>query len=138
MSKEAANVEILREAYGKWHDTKGGSLDHFLELADPEISFGSVPRGEAPLTFAKQYDNREAMKAYFAGLLADWTMVHYTVDEFIAQGDSVVARGSTAWINKKTGKRAETPKVDFWRFRDGKAVEFYEYFDTACVAAAAA
>jgi len=33
---------------------------------------------------------------------------------------------------------AETPKVDFWRFRDGKAVEFYEYFDTACVAAAAA
>ena len=48
-----------------------------------------------------------------------------------------VARGSTAWINKKTGKKAETPKVDFWRFRDGKAVEFYEYFDTACVAAAA-
>ena len=60
------------------------------------------------------------------------------VDEFIAQGDSVVARGSTAWVNKKTGKKAETPKVDFWRFRDGMAVEFYEYFDTACVAAAAA
>ena len=34
MSKEAANVEILREAYGKWHDTKGGSLDHFLDMAD--------------------------------------------------------------------------------------------------------
>ena len=42
------------------------------------------------------------------------------------------------WTNRKTGKIAETPKVDFWRFRDGKAVEFYEYFDTACVAAAAA
>ncbi len=138
MSNEAANVEILKQAYGKWHDTKGGSLDHFLDMADPEISFGSVPRGAAPLTFAKQYDNREAMKAYFAGLLADWTMVDYTVDEYIARGDSVVARGSTAWINKKTGKKAETPKVDFWRFRDGKAVEFYEYFDTACVAAAAA
>ena len=78
------------------------------------------------------------MKAYFDGLLTDWTMVHYTIDEYIAQGDTVVARGSTAWVNKQTGKRAETPKVDFWRFRDGKAVEFYEYFDTACVAAAAA
>ena len=78
------------------------------------------------------------MKAYFDGLLTDWTMVHYTVDEYIAQGDTVVARGACAWTNKTTGKIAETPKVDFWRFRDGKAVEFYEYFDTACVAAAAA
>ena len=32
-----------------------------------------------------------------------------------------------------TGKIVETPKVDFWRFRDGKAVEFYEYYDTARV-----
>ena len=31
MASEAANVEILREAYGKWHDTKGGSVDQFLE-----------------------------------------------------------------------------------------------------------
>ncbi|MHC2867436.1 ketosteroid isomerase-like protein [Bradyrhizobium diazoefficiens] len=31
----------------------------------------------------------------------------------------------------------ETPKLDFWRFKDGKAIEFYEYFDTACVVAAA-
>lgn len=46
-------------------------------------------------------------------------------------------RGSTAWRNKRTGKTAETPKVDFWRFRGGKAVEYYEYFDTARVIAAA-
>jgi ketosteroid isomerase-like protein len=65
-------------------------------------------------------------------------MIYYKVDEFIADGDAVVARGSCAWTNKRTGKRAETPKVDFWRFKDGKAVEFYEYFDTAAAAAAAA
>jgi len=46
-------------------------------------------------------------------------------------------RGSTAWRHKRTGKVADTPKVDFWRFRDGKAVEFYEYYDTAAVFAAA-
>ena len=68
MSKEAANVEILKVAYGKWHETKGGSVDHFLAMSDPEISFGSVPRGAAPLAFAKQYDNREAVNAYFDGL----------------------------------------------------------------------
>jgi ketosteroid isomerase-like protein len=31
----------------------------------------------------------------------------------------------------------DTPKIDFWRFRDGKVVEFYEYYDTARVFAAA-
>jgi uncharacterized protein len=137
MSNEAANVEILRDAYRQWHDTRGGSVKQLLSIADPAISWGSVPRGAAPLTFAKQYDGREALQAYFDGLLADWAMVHYTIDEYIAQGDAVFARGSCAWTNKKTGKTAETPKVDFWRFRNGKAVEFYEYFDTACVVAAA-
>src|SRR4051812_37641566 len=111
MSNEAANIAILREAYRQWHDTKGGSLNHFLGFMDPEISFGSAPRGAAPLTFAKQYGSREAMKAYFAALLSDWTMLHYTIDEYVAQGDVVFARGSCAWTNKKTGKTAETPKV---------------------------
>jgi ketosteroid isomerase-like protein len=31
-----------------------------------------------------------------------------------------------------------TPKADVWRMKDGKAVEFYEYYDTAQVHAAAA
>jgi ketosteroid isomerase-like protein len=101
------------------------------------ISFGSVPRGAAPLQFATQYDDRVKLRHYFNELLSQWEMQHYTIDEYIAQGDMVVARGSTAWRNKATGKMAETPKMDFWRFKGGKAVEFYEYFDTACVAAAA-
>ena len=137
MSDEAANVAILKDAYRQWHETRGGSVKQILSIADPGISWGSVPRGAAPLSFAKQYGNREALQGYFDSLLAEWVMVHYTVDEYVAQGDAVFARGSCAWTNKKTGKTAETPKVDFWRFRNGKAVEFYEYFDTALVAAAA-
>jgi len=46
-------------------------------------------------------------------------------------------RGSMAWRNKHTGRTVETPKVDYWRFKDGKVVEFYEYYDTARVLAAA-
>ena len=138
MSNEAKNVEILRDAYRRWHETKGASVDHWFDVVLSEkVSFGSVPRGAAPLNFATQYNYRTQLRAYFDGLLAEWAMMHYTIDEYIAQGDAVVARGSTAWTNKRTGKTAETPKVDFWRFNDGKAVEFYEYFDTACVAAAA-
>ena len=96
-----------------------------------------LPRGAAPLNFAAQYNNDVELRGYFNGLLSEWSMKHYTVDEYIAQGDVVVARGSCAWTHKKTGKLCETPKLDYWRFKDGKAVEFYEYFDTAAAAAAA-
>ena len=96
-----------------------------------------MPRGAAPLNFAAQYNNDVELRGYFNGLLSEWSMKHYTVNEYIAQGDVVVARGSCAWTHKKTGKLAETPKIDYWRFKDGKAVEFYEYFDTAAAAAAA-
>ncbi|MET3839647.1 nuclear transport factor 2 family protein [Bradyrhizobium sp. OAE829] len=137
MSNEAANVAILKDAYRQWHESKGGSVEQLLSICDPGVRWGSVPRGVAPLAFATEYSSRDALHAYFDGLLADWAMVHYTIDEYVAQGDAVVARGSCKWTYKKTGKTAETPKVDFWRFKDGKAVEFYEYFDTACAAAAA-
>ncbi|MGG7377290.1 nuclear transport factor 2 family protein, partial [Escherichia coli] len=60
----------------------------------------------------------------------------YTVNDYVAEGESVVAIGSTSWKNKHTGKAFETRKVDVWKFKNGKAVEFYEYYDTAKVAAA--
>ena len=137
MSNEAANVQVLKEAYRRWSESRGGSVDYWFDsVIGSHISFGSIPRGVAPMEFAKQYQDRAQLREYFDGLLADWSMKHYTVDEYIAQGDMVVARGSCSWTFKKTGKVAVTPKIDFWRFKDGKAVEFYEYFDTAAVFAA--
>src|SRR5256885_8182246 len=137
MGNEARNVEILKDAYARWHDTKGGSADHWLGLVAEDIRFGSLAQGPPVAKFATNYSSREALRGYFDGLLADWEMIHYTVDEFVAQGDAVFMRGSTAWRNKRTRKVVDTPKVDFWRFRDGKAVEFYEYYDTAGLIAAA-
>ncbi len=137
MSDEASNVAILKDAYRRWHDTRGGSVDHWMGIVADDIKFGSLAQAAPEMAFARSYNNREALRGYFDGLLGDWEMIHYTTDEFVAQGDSVFMRGSTAWRNKRTGKTADTPKVDFWRFRAGKAVEYYEYFDTARVLAAA-
>jgi ketosteroid isomerase-like protein len=137
VSNEAKNVAILKEAYQKWHETRGGSVDHFIGIVDENVSFGSLPRGAAPMQFAAQYDNREVLRDYFNGLLDQWSMNYYDVKQFIAQDDMVVMQGTCSWTNKATGKTCETPKVDIWRFRDGKAIEFYELFDTAAAFAAA-
>ena len=137
MGDEAKNVEILKEAYARWHDSKGGSVDHWMSIVADDIRFGSLAQGAAPVAFATNYSNRAALRGYFDGLLSDWEMIHYTVDEFVAQGECVFARGSTAWRNKQTRKVVDTPKADFWRLRGGKVVEFYEYYDTARLIAAA-
>ena len=131
--------QLLKEAYRRWNESRGGSVDYWFDsVIAPNINFGSVPRGAAPLEFAKRVSSSSrAFAPISTACCRNGAMVHYTVDEYIAQGDAVIARGSCAWTNKKTGKVAETPKIDFWRFKDGKAVEFYEYFDTACVGAAA-
>jgi uncharacterized protein len=137
MADEAANVAVLKDAYRRWNDSKGASVDHWFTFLEEDIKFGSLAAGATHMAFATNYNNRQALRAYFDGLLQSWDMVHFTVREFVAQGDAVVMRGECAWRNKRTGKVCSTPKVDFWRFRDGKAVEFFEYFDTAGAQAAA-
>jgi uncharacterized protein len=71
------------------------------------------------------------VKHYFAGLTASWEMIYYRIDEYIAQGDRVVALGHISFKNKNTGKILETPKADFHKFRNGKICEFFEFYDTA-------
>lgn len=138
MGEEARNVELLKASYRRWHDSKGGSVDHWMGIVADHGRFGSLAQGRAPLQFARDYHSRSDLLAYFKGLLGDWEMLHYTIYEYIAQGDGVFVRASTAWRNRRTGRAVDTPKADFWRFRDGKVVEFFEYYDTAQFAAAAA
>jgi ketosteroid isomerase-like protein len=137
MSDAAANKALLADVYRRWHETRGGCLEEVIGIFADEIRFGSLAQGAAPVAFTALAIGKEQMRGYFAGLLSGWSMIHYTVDHMIAEGEHVAVIGSTAWTNKATGKVADTPKVDVWRLQNGRAVEFYEYYDTAKLFAAA-
>lgn len=139
MSIEARNTDILRHAYKCWAESKGGSCDHWLGLLADNLRFGSLAQGRPDaLSFTQTRATRDGVADYLKGLTDDWDMIEYVMENYVAQGDRVVAIGRTAWRNKRTGKTVDTPKVDVWRFDDaGKAIEFYEYYDTAALAAAA-
>ena len=131
MTKEDTHVSLLREAYKKWHDTRAGSVDHWLELMTEDIQFRSLAGGAAKMEFTRTSSCKDEVKHYFDQLTSQWQMKHFRVDEFIAQGDRVVALGKCSFQHKKTGKILDTPKADFHRFRDGKICEFFEFYDTA-------
>jgi hypothetical protein len=133
MSEEARNTATLAEAYRRWSESRGGSADHWISICAPDIRFGSIAETVPSVDYMTDYRSRDALGAYFAGLTRDWEMVDYRVDNFVAQGDRVVMLGHCSWRAKQSGKVVSTPKCDSWRFADGKAVEFYEFFDTAQV-----
>jgi uncharacterized protein len=89
------------------------------------------------MPFSAPRSSKTQILDYLEGLRRDWEMVSFDMNDFIAQDDRVVAIGRVVWRNKATGKIADTPKIDVWRFRDGKAIDFVEFYDTARSFAAA-
>jgi ketosteroid isomerase-like protein len=51
--------------------------------------------------------------------------------ELIAEGDRVVALGSYSWRVRANGQEFGGDFAHAWTIRDGKAVGFQEYMDTA-------
>jgi hypothetical protein len=130
------NAAKLRHAYRQWHDTRGGSAQVWLDLMADDVRMRSITDGASGMEFTRANAGKAAAAGYFAGLAADWEMIHFNADEFIAQGDRVVVLSLVAFRYRKTGKVAESPKADVFRFRDGKIIEFFEFFDTAGALAA--
>jgi ketosteroid isomerase-like protein len=137
MSQEEDNVALLREAYDRWHRSKGGSVDHWLSMLDDQVTMTSLAGGAEGMEFTRTHKSRDEARSYFAGLTQDWEMIRYEVEEFIASGERVVAVCSCSFRNLRTGKEFNSPKVDIWRIRDGRAVEYQELYDTHGVLSAA-
>jgi ketosteroid isomerase-like protein len=119
-------LEIARDSYAAFarHDT-----DAVLADLDPEIEWlqaQGLPHGGA----YRGVD--EVRRNIFDPLDRDW-WDEFTAepDEFIDAGDQVVVLGRYRGAAKQTGRRLDVPFVHVWSIRDGKAVRFRQFLDTA-------
>ena len=138
MSTESDNVSILRRAYETWAREKAADMGCWACVLADDARLKSLAGGAPDLAFTRDRQGKDEVLDYLKGLTDDWEMISYAIDEYIAQGDRVVAIGSTSWRNKKTSKVFSTPKIDIWRLKDGQVTEFSEFYDTAHVLSAAA
>jgi len=136
MTAEERNIALLKPLYDIWNGTKGARFDHFLEIVAEDVRWQSLPRGGAGMEFTRCCYSRDDVLRYFTGLAEDWELLSYDVHEFIAQGERVVALSRCAFRHRRTGRTVETDKADVMRIRDGRIVEFLEFFDTAAAEAA--
>ena len=137
MAAETENISLLKDAYAAWAQSKGTDCECWMNILSDEASLASLAAGAPEMSFSAPRDSKSQILRYLQELTSDWDMVSFDMDDFIADGDRVVAVGQVAWRNKTTGKVAETPKVDIWRFDQGKVVDLREFYDTARAFAAA-
>jgi ketosteroid isomerase-like protein len=122
----------LKAAYAAWGEQGPNALPSWRELLADDFSISSVDgRTEPAVEFVVEKGARDEALAYLWGIFDQWDMVHYTPDAYVCEGDRIAVFASCAFRNKETGKAAEFRIANLWRFRDGKAVELVEVFDTA-------
>ena len=127
----------LQDAYRNWRESKGANVNQVLDLFDEQVEMHSVLEPAVHHELARVQRSREDARNYFKALLDDWEMIDFPQEKIVADGDTVVWIGRCSWRNKHDGKVIDTPKIDVWTFHDGKAVRFFEMFDSLGFAKAA-
>jgi ketosteroid isomerase-like protein len=130
------NIARLQEAYRLWDETRGGSVDHWMDMLADDVVIQPPGGLDVGSGFFRKYEGKNDALAYFSALADSWEMVHFTPEEYIGDGVRVVVLSRVAFRSVKTGKVAESRKADLFRFRDGAIVEYRDFFDTACLMAA--
>lgn len=121
----------LEAAYQAWHDSKGTDQVVWLALCSDRVQVRSVSHAGSGLSFAKARHSRDEFVQYLTGITTEWDMVFYLPQTFVREGNRVAMFGISKWTNKATGKSCEIMVSHLWRFRDGKAIELVELFDSA-------
>jgi len=92
--------------------------------APAAISWGGIRRGPAEIM------------GFFTGIAGSGSDHNLEMTTFIPSGDEVAVFGRYQSTMNGTGKRVDTPVGHYFRFRDGKVVEYLNFVNTAAFTAA--
>jgi ketosteroid isomerase-like protein len=126
-----SNADLLREVYAEW---ERGNWQPKFDIYDEQMVWGWSE--EFPGLGGVYRDPAERNKRV-AEWLSGWEDWRCEAEEFIEDGDTVVALCNYAGRGKGSGVRVDTKGAHLWRLRDGKVV-YLEIFATRERALAAA
>jgi ketosteroid isomerase-like protein len=121
-----SNVEIVRRSYEAFaRDDMDGVLGDMADDIVWEQAQG-LPHGGV------YHGLDEVRRNIFDPLDRDWWS-EFTAepDEFLDAGETVAVLGRYRGVAKETGKRLDVPFVHVWTLRNGMAVRFRQFLDTA-------
>lgn len=132
MSKEnVAIIQSISDGFAK------GDVPSVLGAMSADIVWNEAEN--FPYADGNPYRGPQAIaEGVFARCVGEWEGFAAIPEELLDAGDTVVALGRYAGINKASGKPMSPQFVHVWRVAGGKAVQFQQYADTLHVAQAMA
>jgi hypothetical protein len=120
-------IQKLLEAFGR------GDVQTILDHCTKDCEFYCP--GPSSIPYAGKKKGRAEIQSYFDALGGTQSEANLSIDQFVSQGDTVVAIGRyTAKVNS-TGKPIDTPVVLTFNVQDGKVTRHMVIGDTAALAA---
>jgi uncharacterized protein len=121
------HVEILRKAYG---DFATGNIPAALGAFDTKIEWTEA-KG---FPYGGTYIGPDAVLTnVFMKLGTEWDGYRVAPNEFLDAGERIVVLGKYSGTYKATEKSFEADFAHVWTLRNGKAIKFVQYTDTALV-----
>jgi len=125
----ANNLEVIRGAYDA---LARGDVTGFLGVLAANVDWTEA----AGFPYAGTYSGPDAvLEGVFMRLGGEWEGFAAVPNEFVEQGDTVVALGQYSGKYKKTGKSFSAPFAHVWNLDAGKVLRFRQFTDTALVQA---
>jgi ketosteroid isomerase-like protein len=116
-----SNTKVISEAYEAFarQDIPG-----VLAAFDPGIAWHSPDT----VPFGGTFKGHDEVVGFFSALPDTYQELDVKPRQFVEQGDTVVVIGDL--VGKAANGSFDVPFAHVWTFQDGKATDFFEYFDT--------
>lgn len=128
---EQENIRLVQQAYSNF---KGGDIESLLGLLSDDIQWQLPDVENVP--YSGRRSGRREVEQFFASLAEAQDALEFDPQEFVAQGEKVVATGQYRWRARETGRNFGGDWAHVFTIENGKITRFHEYTDTAALASA--
>ena len=126
---EQTNVRAIMDAYASF---KKGDIENVLRTLTDDVEW-ITPGPPDLIPVAGKRRGRKEVSQFFSTLKEQEEVQFFEPQEYVAQGDKVIALIKYRGRVKATGKTVEADLVHVFTFAKGKVRTFQEFYDTAAV-----
>jgi uncharacterized protein len=124
------NTQVVKDAYSAF---LRGDVDGILNALTDDVEWEGVKGTEGTLPQAGLRRGKAEVARFFQEVATTTEFERFEPQEFVAQGDTVVAIGVYSGVAKANGQRARSDWAMVFNMRDGKVARFREFCDSAAL-----
>lgn len=116
------NLDIIKSTYeGKTSEENGKNLQQYLASDASWTEAAGFPYAGTYIGF------EEIVRNVFSRLASEWIDYKFVPEDYVAQGDKVVAYGTYHGTYKSTIKSFQARVTHLWKLKEGKIVSFEQF-----------